>query len=378
MARRSMIVAVLALLGSVLAVGSDHIDGPRTTADPTADLTDLYAFRSPAQADRTVLVANVFPFAGDAAFFSNAVNYTIAMRPVQVVGLGTRARFQAVDPEVRFTCQFEALEAQTGGGKPRQRGGCTLPGDRKVEIVVGDDKGVSTADGLFRVFAGLRSDPFYAGWGVPPRTALPQVVPNIVQENNTLGLVIEFDTTRVLAKGSLFGVIAETTPRAAGSLTAPPRIDWVGRPEVTNFRLKVQGETDMRDVWNQETPFAVNPQRAPLYRDRLLLSLELWDKHDGKVDWTPEALRAHATVLLDDFLLIDVAKPTADDSHLEIERSTIEGKPYTTGGGRTLDANVMDTMISYQVNRGREPIRGGATAATQPAYTLSLHDALPI
>jgi hypothetical protein len=77
-----MTVAVLALLGSGLAIGSDHIDGPRTTADPTADLTDLFAFRSPEHTDRTVLVANIFAFAGDSAFFSNAVNYTIAMRPV--------------------------------------------------------------------------------------------------------------------------------------------------------------------------------------------------------------------------------------------------------------------------------------------------------
>ena len=297
------------------------------------------------------------------------MNYTIAMRPVRVAGLGDRAGFRAAAAELRFTCQFEALEPQPGGGKPRQRGGCTLPGARKVEVVVGDERGASTPDGVFRVFAGLRSDPFYDGWGIPPRTAMPQVLPNVLQDNNCLSIVIEFETAKVLelAQGSLFGVVAETTPRAAGSLTAPPRIDWIGRPEVTNFRLKVQGEIDLRDLWNQETPFAINPQRMSFYRERMLLSLELWDKRDGNVDWTPAALIAGTNVLLDDFLLIDVAMPTTDDSHLEIERSTIEGKRYTTGGGRTLDANVMDIMISYHVNRGQRPfIHGGATGATQP------------
>ncbi len=375
-----MAVAVLGLLGSGLAIGSDHIDGPRTTAEPAADLTDLFAFRSPEHTDRTVLIANIFAFAGDSAFFSNAVNYTIAMRPVRVAGLGNRARFQTGVPEVRFTCQFGVLESQAGGTAARQRGACSLPGDRKVEMIVGDEQGGSTPDGVFRVFAGLRSDSFYDGWGIPPRTAMPEVLPNVVQDNNTLSIVIEFETTKVvdLKQGSLFGVIAETTPRAAASLTAPPRIDWVGRPEMTNFRLKVQGEIDVRDVWNQETPFAITPERMALYRERMLLSLELWDKRDGKVDWTPAGLRAETNVFLDDFLLIDVARPTTDDSHLEIERSTIEGKPYVTGGGRTLDANVMDIMISYHVNRGNGPfIRGGATGATQAGGSVFPYEKPP-
>ena len=43
---------------------SDHVDGPRTTADPAIDLTDLYAFVSPENPKRMVLIANVFPGAG--------------------------------------------------------------------------------------------------------------------------------------------------------------------------------------------------------------------------------------------------------------------------------------------------------------------------
>jgi geranylgeranyl diphosphate synthase type I len=36
---------------------SDHIDGPRQTADPVSDLTDLFAFTSPTDPKRTVLIA---------------------------------------------------------------------------------------------------------------------------------------------------------------------------------------------------------------------------------------------------------------------------------------------------------------------------------
>ena len=36
-------------------------------------------------------------------------------------------------------------------------------------------------------------------------------------------------------------------------------------------------------------------------------SLELWDKRDGNIDWTPAALAANVNVFLDDYLLFDVA-----------------------------------------------------------------------
>jgi hypothetical protein len=36
---------------------SDHIDGPRQVGDPSADLTDLFAFTSPENPARTVLAA---------------------------------------------------------------------------------------------------------------------------------------------------------------------------------------------------------------------------------------------------------------------------------------------------------------------------------
>ena len=48
---------------------------------------------------------------------------------------------------------------------------------------------------------------------------------------------------------------------------------------------------------------------------------------DGKADWTPEALAANANVFLDDFLLFDVGKPINDQSHLEIEKSTLLRPP---------------------------------------------------
>jgi len=349
---------------------SDHVDGPRQIGDPAADLTDLFAFTSPENPARTVLAANVFPSAGAEAVFSNAIDYAIVVRQVAVAGLGNAAKFQSGGHEVRFSFRFDVLEHAAGGAPPVQRGTCTLPDGQQLRLVVNDESGTATADGVYRVFAGLRSDPFYLAWLV--RTL--KKFPNLLQHDNVLCMAIEFDTERVLdtEKGSLFGVIAETVPvpKPGGFIGHPvPRIDWVGRPEQTNMRLNnpaLEGTEDIRDLWNQQTPFAIAEELQPLFLQRLKESLENWDMRDGRADWTPAALAANAKVFLDDFMLFDVAKPITDNSHLEIEKSTVDGRAYRTGGGRTVDANVIDILLTWLVNHDREFLQGGATGATRP------------
>jgi Polyketide cyclase / dehydrase and lipid transport/Domain of unknown function (DUF4331) len=292
------------------------------------------------------------------------------IRRAKVAGLGEAAKFTTADPEYRFNCRFEALQPGLDGQKTIQRGTCSLPGGQSLSFVVNDEKGASTPDGVFRVFAGLRSDPFYLAWLV----AVMKKYPNLLQHDNVLSIVIEFDTRRVLDpdKGALFGVIAETSaiPRARGLIGhEPPRFDWVGRPEQTNMRLNnpaLEGTDDVRDLWNQQTPFAIAEEFLPVFRKRMLASLENYDLRDGKADWTPQALGTCANVYLDDFLLFDVSKPISDTSFLEIEKSTLHGSPYQTGGGRTVNANVIDIMLTWMVNNDREFLQGGATGATQP------------
>jgi hypothetical protein len=359
---------------------SDHVDGPRSIGDPAADLTDLFAFTSPENAPRTVLAMCVFPSAGEDAMFSNVLDYAIAVRRITVGGVGHAAGFRPADDEIRFSFRFQALQ-RDAAGHVHQHGIATLPGGRQLSLTVNDETGTSTPDGDIRVFAGLRSDPFYLAWIASSLTK----VPNLLQNDNVLCIVVEVDTHRVLdpAKGSLFGAIAETVPipQPPGRIGHPPaRIDWVGRPEQTNVRLNnpaLSGVDDIRDLWNQQTPFAISPALQPLFLQRLKDSFADWDMRDGKADWTPEALAANARVFLDDFMLFDVAKPITDDTHLEIEKSTIDGHPYRTGGGRTIDANVIDILFTWLVNHDREFLQGGATGATKPGMTVFPYLAAP-
>jgi len=360
---------------------SDHVDGPRSIGDPSIDLSDLFAFTSPENPGRTVLAANVFPSAGTTAMFSNVVNHSIVVRRMTVAGLGENAKFKPSDPEYRFNVRFSALERGADGTKPMQRGTCTLPGGRELSFVVNDEKGASTPDGTFRVFAGLRSDPFYLAWLVATLTKFP----NLLEHDNVLAIVIEFDTKRVLDpdKGSLFGVVAETSaiPQPRSLIGhEPPRFDSVGRPEQTNMRLNnpaLAGTDDLRDLWNQQTPFALPEEIRPLFRQRMMDSLKNWDMRDKKADWTRQAMAAAAEVYLDDFLLFDVSKPTSDTSFLEIEKSTLHGQAYKTGGGRTVNANVIDIMITWMVNNDREFLQGGSTKATKLGTNSFPYEASP-
>jgi polyketide cyclase/dehydrase/lipid transport protein/uncharacterized protein DUF4331 len=358
---------------------SDHVDGPRSIGDPAADITDLFAFTSPEDPTRTVLAMNVFPSAGEDAIFSNIINYSIAIRRVTVAGVGYSTKFRPADDEIRFSFRFETLK-RGAAGKAIQHGVCRLPGGRELSLTVNDETGAPTPEGDIRVFAGLRSDPFYLAWDVAQLKKLP----NLLQHTNVLCIVVELDTRQVLdpTKGSLFGAIAETVPPQQRSLLAPaiPRIDWVGRPEQTNIRLNnpaLSGGDDLRDLWNQQTPFAIQKELQPLFLKRLKDSFANWDMQDGEADWTPEALAANANVFLDDFLLFDVAKPINDESHLEIEKSTLSGRPYQTGGGRTVDANSIDTLLTWLVNRDREFLLGGATGATKPGMKVFPYFATP-
>src|ERR1700704_5187442 len=94
---------------------SDHVDGPRSIGDPTADVTDLFAFTSPENQARTVLAMCVFPAAGENAIFSNVIDHSIVVRRVSVAGIGNAAKFQPADDEIRFTFRFDVLERDAVG-----------------------------------------------------------------------------------------------------------------------------------------------------------------------------------------------------------------------------------------------------------------------
>jgi len=134
---------VLALGVPVAAIAADHGDSPTasSTNEPTADITDLYAWMT-ADADKLNLVAAVYSDAPTNAAFSDAVIYQFAVSSSNTFGTDQESTL--------ITCKFvDGTNIECWAGD---------------DYVVGDPSdtdGIVSDNGGLRVFAGLRDDPFF-------------------------------------------------------------------------------------------------------------------------------------------------------------------------------------------------------------------------
>ena len=357
---------------------SDHLSGTRALTDPAIDLTDLYAFPGSSRPDQLILVMNVFPNARPPALFSDAASYRFRVCPATIPAGRPGPRFDVGTDEYAFTCTFSAPDGPDGNGKLAQRGTCVLPNQEAVSFQVNDERG-GHGHGV-RIYAGLRLDPFFMDVPKEVETRATHRLAFLPKGNNTLDgldiltIVVELDVARVLgpASGTVFAVAAETV--TAGPY--PLRLERLGRPEVKNILMSNNGVdtannvVDLRDLYNQEDPFQLGPSYVRAYHARLNANLAFFDGLDGKLDWSikPDGTHPLTELLLADFLVVDVAKPYAEDSYLEIERALLAGRAHATCGGRSLNADVIDTMYTLIVNANRGPrVSDGVDHATVPA-----------
>ncbi len=132
---------------STMAFAADHGDAPASIAiDAASDIADLYSWMD---GDDVVLVATT-----PAATFSDAVQYTFHV--------GSGADFAAAGGTSSTTviCTFDSAQVAS----------CWLgtPGSAPTAYVTGDASataGIENAAGTFKVFAGLRDDPFFFNGG---------------------------------------------------------------------------------------------------------------------------------------------------------------------------------------------------------------------
>ena len=104
------------------------------------------------------------------------------------------------------------------------------------------------------------------------------------------------------------------------------------------------------------------------------------DHLDGTTDWPlgPDGAHPLTELLLDDYLVVDVAKPFAEDSCLEIERALLVGRPHETCGGRSLNNRTMHAIYTLLVNADKGPrIGDGVDQATVPASNVFPYMAPP-
>jgi hypothetical protein len=122
------------------ALGADHLDGPAPTADPAADITDTYSW---VDGSNVVLVMNVSPLATTTSKFSDKVQYVFHTESSAAFGMpGTKAD---------IICTFDTA----------QKISCWWGADGFITGDASATAGIASTDGSFKVFAGLRDDPFF-------------------------------------------------------------------------------------------------------------------------------------------------------------------------------------------------------------------------
>ncbi len=357
---------------------SDHGSGPRASADPVIDITDFYAFPSPERPGNLVLAMNVFPFAMPTALFSDAVDYRFRLRPVQVGSSGDRPSFAVGASEGIVSVTFSAPRSAADSNQLVQDGVCSMASGETISFRVGDEQG--TEQGGVRVFAGCRLDSFFIDQGISGgiriSRRLPTEIPgrNSLQDQNVLTIIVEGSVPDLFGidDGPLFAVVSETTTIGSPRI----RIERVGRPEIKNFIMldktadTVNRDLEIRDLYNAEDAFKLMPDYADAYRARLNSNLAFYDGLDGKRDWPLDAGGNHPLMelLLADFLVVDLSKPFNEDSYFEIERALLRGAAHETCGGRWLNDDIVDKLLTLLVNNGNGPgVTDGVDQATVPA-----------
>ena len=124
-------------------------------ADPTADISDVFAFPAPETPQHLVLVMDVFGKAGPSAVFSDAVIYRFRIRPVDVATTGPEAAFAPSQDEFTFDFTFDVPSDRANSGRPLQQGRCLTPSGSSISFRADDENG-GAIDGV-QVYAGQRS-----------------------------------------------------------------------------------------------------------------------------------------------------------------------------------------------------------------------------
>jgi len=338
---------------------SDHISGPRAIADPVTDITDVFAFPCPESPQHLVLIMNVFPYAGPSAVFSDAVIYRLRVRSVSI----TSNAFAVGADEFTFDCTFDVPAGADSEGQPVQQGHCRMPNGETVPFRVNDENG-GNREGL-HVFAGQRSDPFFLDGPMAAQTlatrqlAFKKVGSDRLYGKNVLGIVLTIEWVTLLKGGPMFAVVGETLT----SGKRPIRLERVGRPEIKNITLgakifdPVNRDLEIRDLYNNEDAFNLSEHYVGAYRARLNANLTFYDGLDGKTDWPLDEHGNHplTELLLADYLVVDASGPFCETSYFEIEQAMLKERAHITCGGRWLNEDVVDSILTLYVNAGNGP-----------------------
>jgi hypothetical protein len=356
--------AAIALCAAGSSEASDHLDTPTVIANPSADIGDIYAWTA-ADGRHLNLIMDIVGHS-----FPDKLEYAFHVDSGRTLGKTTAT--------VIISCRFQAA------GAVECRAG-------DVDIARGDPRnaaGLESRHHRFRVFAGLRDDPFFnnvRGTRAAYQTAQAALkdgvtadaagCPNFDQATAhtivdqwrhtdggpptnflagwlTATIVISIDLNVVSKGGKMLAIWGVTS--------GPERqLNRVGRPLVKNALLGLFAPDSvgdsLKEQWNAATP-ATSARFIP----EIQKALGLYDGFDGKCGnqllANPEAAPsarylALATLLTDDRLWVNGASSVCTQL-FAVELANLAGRSVLKDdcGGRTPNYNASNVWRSLLVN----------------------------
>ena len=270
-----------ATLGPGAGTASSHREAPLIAEDPSADLTDVYAFRSPDKPGTVTILANVIPAEDPAAgpnwyTFSPNARYNLKVdtngdaRPDVTYRFEFRTKtgpFFLGDTAQPFTVSRvtragQATVVARGTTPPNNIGPRSTPNYRSLVT-----KSIASFDGgNSRAFAGQRDDPFFGDIGaIFDLVAIRKGTGNMGGGKDffagyavhTFG--VQVPIARLDARNGIIGVWASvdrrkvTTRRVTGSRDSGAwiQVNRLGNPLVNEVIIP----TGLKDQWNGLQPW---------------------------------------------------------------------------------------------------------------------------
>lgn len=366
------LAATLGLCGAARA--SDHLDTPSVIADPRADIGDIFAWTSPDGRRLNLVMAIV------GHSFSPDLTY--------VFHVDSGRSFGKTTARVDISCRFQGFQARCDlGGRDEAVGDASSPA------------GLQSRRGGFRVFAGLRDDPFFnnvkgtrqaydfAAGVLRGGTALDEAgcpafdkatsagildrwrhtsggpAQNLLAGWTPASLVLSIDLAAVSPGGRMLAVWAETAGPQG-------RIDRMGRPLTGNALLATLAPEEVSNALKEQYNHAT-PETSDAFVPEIEKTLGLYDAFDGECGNAFLADRAAgasrylelAILLADDRLWINSAAHDCT-TLLAVELNARAGRKDLADdcGGRTPNYDGVDVYRSLLVTGRTTGVDDGVDA----------------
>lgn len=270
---------------------ADHLDAPglmSPNGNAKTDITDIYAFQKPGDANKSILILNVNPLAPTLAteFESNGL-YQLK--------IDTDADALA---EIAFRIQFTpAVNGQQWATVRRSVGDNANVDENNGEVIINhapvsfNSEAHVTESGPYKFFAGFRSDPFFFDL-IGFLHNFHFTGSDFFLDKNVFGIVLEVPNS-VLGENPKIGIWARTllsTGDADGGADDYTHDDRMGRPAINT----VFNHGQAKNLFNAIDP----PQDRALFKDSFKATLESFG-------YTSDQAGAIADILLPDILTYD-------------------------------------------------------------------------